>query len=322
MISVIIPVYNAEKFIQRAIKSAQLYEVGEIIVVDDKFPDNAIQIVKKIQQNDSRVSIIEHPDGNNHGASASRNLGIKTATCKYIAFLDADDYYLSNRFQKQLEFLEANPKYDGCYGKLDFKLDDDLIDRNPVNAKTTEIKKDIPPEDLLFCLITGKNGSIHVGDTMLFRREIFNHLDWFVENYELAQDIEFLYRAVYKFRFKNHPIGEAIAVRQVHNENRVTDKRKSIYYSRLLQKEGLRWLWSESLSNDQRRVIANAYFSSITNYHQYHYEQKTNSLVRIKKQYFKDISFFIKHNFNFPLFIPYLKWMKYFISFPINRKKK
>ena len=55
LISVIIPVYNAENFIQRAIKSALLQEVGEIIVIDDKYPDDAIKIVRQMQKADKRI---------------------------------------------------------------------------------------------------------------------------------------------------------------------------------------------------------------------------------------------------------------------------
>ena len=101
-ISVIIPVYNAEKFIRRAVESAVILDVvKEIILVEDNSPDNALTICRKLEREYSKVLVFQHPDGQNRGAAASRNLGIIKASCELIAFLDADDFYLSNRFNAE-----------------------------------------------------------------------------------------------------------------------------------------------------------------------------------------------------------------------------
>ncbi len=313
LISVIIPVYNAENFIQRAIKSALLQEVGEIIVIDDKYPDDAIKIVRQMQKADKRIRIFEHPDTKNHGASAARNLGISVAKCKYLAFLDADDYYLPNRFYKQLNFLESHPEYDGCYGKLGYTIDTSISNNlKPVNAKETGIDRDVPSEELLFVLLSGKYGSIHVGDTMLFRKKIFNHIDAFDVRFELSQDIEFLLRASFKFHFKNCPLDEIIAVRQVHAQNRVHDNQKRVFYSRLLNKDASYWLWHRGMNNHQLKIIANAYFSSITNYYIYKKNHSHVSWYTIKYEYWKDLIFFIRNNFKISLLRTYIIWLKYY----------
>ncbi|MBH2023635.1 MAG: glycosyltransferase, partial [Flavobacteriales bacterium] len=76
-ISVIIPVYNAEKYVSQAVESAlQLDEVFEIILVEDKSPDNALEVCKELAEKHERVKLFQHPDQGNHGAGASRNLGL------------------------------------------------------------------------------------------------------------------------------------------------------------------------------------------------------------------------------------------------------
>ena len=118
-ISVIIPVYNAESYLRKAVQSAvNLVEVGEIILIEDQSPDNALVLAKKLEQEFEKVKLFLHPDKKNHGAGASRNLGIQKAICEYIAFLDADDYYLPNRFVKDKLVFETHDNCDGVYSAV------------------------------------------------------------------------------------------------------------------------------------------------------------------------------------------------------------
>ena len=118
-ISVIIPVYNAESYLRKAVQSAvNLVEVGEIILIEDQSPDNALALAKKLEQEFEKVKLFQHPDKKNHGAGASRNLGIQKASCEYIAFLDADDYYLPNRFVKDKLVFETHDNCDGVYSAV------------------------------------------------------------------------------------------------------------------------------------------------------------------------------------------------------------
>ena len=88
-VSVMIPVYNAEKYVERAIKSCiQLSEVKEIIVVDDGYKDRAKEIVAEMIKEYPIIKLFEHPQNENKGAGLSRNLGIERATQVYIAFLE------------------------------------------------------------------------------------------------------------------------------------------------------------------------------------------------------------------------------------------
>ncbi len=98
-ISLIIPVYNVEKYIKECLDSAvnQTLKDIEIICVDDCGSDNSVEIIKEYQKNDNRIKILHHKK--NSGLAASRNTGMAVATGEYLAFLDSDDYL-------QLNFLE------------------------------------------------------------------------------------------------------------------------------------------------------------------------------------------------------------------------
>src|SRR5690349_17274444 len=93
-VSVVIPVYNAEKYIRKAVESALMQpEVGEVIAVEDKSPDNSLHLLTEWAKTEPRLKVYQHPDKQNHGAGVSRNQGILNSKFDYIAFLDADDYY-------------------------------------------------------------------------------------------------------------------------------------------------------------------------------------------------------------------------------------
>lgn len=101
-VSVIIPAYNAAKFLARAVHSAleQSFRVLEIIIVDDGSTDDTIEVAREIGRGDSRVKLIEL--GQNTGPSNARNTGFASAKGDWIAVLDADDAYLPERLEHLL----------------------------------------------------------------------------------------------------------------------------------------------------------------------------------------------------------------------------
>ena len=90
LVSIIIPVYRSEKYLERCVDSviAQNYPQLEIILVDDGSPDDCPQICDKYASIDSRIKVIHQP---NAGASAARNSGLNIASGKYVCFVDSDD---------------------------------------------------------------------------------------------------------------------------------------------------------------------------------------------------------------------------------------
>ena len=107
-VSIIIPAYNASKFIGEAVKSVenQNYENYEILVVNDCSKDNTAEIVEKLSNSNPKIKLINNC--NNSGAALSRNAGIKNATGRFIAFLDADDVWVEEKLNKQINFMLKN----------------------------------------------------------------------------------------------------------------------------------------------------------------------------------------------------------------------
>lgn len=105
----IMPAYNAEKYIEAAVQSvlAQTWTDFELIVVDDCSQDATASIVQRLAGEDGRIFLLRNPE--NSGVSASRNAGIAKAQGAWIAFLDSDDLWRADKLEKQLALLEGRP---------------------------------------------------------------------------------------------------------------------------------------------------------------------------------------------------------------------
>lgn len=111
-ISIGIPIYNAEAYLEDAIKSilAQTHELWELILIDDGSTDASLAIAKRFEEADHRIKVIA--DGINKKLPARLNQLIEEANYDYIARMDADDLIHPDRLAIQLSFLEKNPEYD------------------------------------------------------------------------------------------------------------------------------------------------------------------------------------------------------------------
>ena len=105
LISIITPVYNCEKYIVDTIESVinQTYENWEMILVDDSSTDKSCEIIEDYIKKDSRIKLIKLPE--NVGAAIARNTAIESANGRFIAFLDGDDIWYSEKLYKQVEFM-------------------------------------------------------------------------------------------------------------------------------------------------------------------------------------------------------------------------
>ena len=108
LVSVIMPTYNSAEFIGAAIQSVQnqTYLNWELFVIDDASNDATIALVEDFVSLDSRIKLYQNPK--NVGAGASRNTGIKAAKGSFIAFLDADDLWIPEKFVVQVDFMLKN----------------------------------------------------------------------------------------------------------------------------------------------------------------------------------------------------------------------
>lgn len=108
IVSIIIPSFNSSKFISQTLQSVlcQSFSDWEIIIVDDYSSDNSVEVIQFFVALDSRIKLIQSPE--NFGVASARNLAIKAAKGRYIAFLDSDDIWLPNKLEKQLAFMQTN----------------------------------------------------------------------------------------------------------------------------------------------------------------------------------------------------------------------
>src|SRR6056297_1310805 len=111
LISIILPMYNAKKFIDMSIKSVidQTYNNWELIIIDDFSNDGSSEIARKYSFVYNNIKYFKHI--RNKGVAAARNTGIKKARVTYIAFLDSDDFWVSKKLERQIRFMEDNNYY-------------------------------------------------------------------------------------------------------------------------------------------------------------------------------------------------------------------
>ena len=107
LVSIIMPMHNAERFIDRAITSVieQTWQSWELLVVDDASTDRSVSIVKEYEKRDSRIHLLVNKN-HVYMPSAPRNLGVQHAKGRFIAFLDSDDCWLPNKLEEQIPLFE------------------------------------------------------------------------------------------------------------------------------------------------------------------------------------------------------------------------
>ncbi len=218
-VSVVIPVYNAERFIERAIDSVLMQsEVKEVIVINDGSTDSSVNIIRNHQKLDSRIILLHHDNRQNKGRSESRNLGIKKATSNFIAFLDADDFYLENRFKNDSLLFGQKKEIDGIYNAVDFFFYRQVT---PLEKKTLTINtmsENLDPDFLFEALITGGYGHFHINGLTL-KKEVFKTIGLFNVSLKVAEDTDVFWKLALKCQLVAGILDKPVAKRGVHEEN-------------------------------------------------------------------------------------------------------
>jgi glycosyltransferase involved in cell wall biosynthesis len=123
LVSVVLIFLDAERFLEEAVASvfAQRYPEWELLLVDDGSTDGSTAIARRhAERHRERVRYLEHPGHRNRGKSVSRNLGIREGRGEYVAFLDADDVFLSEKLTRQVAVLQAHPEAVMVYGRTQY----------------------------------------------------------------------------------------------------------------------------------------------------------------------------------------------------------
>ena len=221
MISIIIPAYNLEAYIERAISSVlgQSRPVGEVIVVDDGSEDNTGEIVGTFG---NKVKYIRQE---NAGASAARNTGIRQASGDWIAFLDGDDEWLGDYLEKQVELIERNPElvwtagnfYNCCCN------DGHSMQIHDKGAGEKLLEGGEVHGDYFQAYI---NGSAGWTGSLMIKKTALEEAGMFTESQPMANDIDMWWRIAYRYPKIGYN-AKPLAVYHSHIENSITQKHKS-----------------------------------------------------------------------------------------------
>lgn len=235
-VSVIIPVYNAEQFLTDAIASALAQpETAEILLIEDGSPDNSLEVCQHFAEQHPKVRLLQHPNGENKGASASRNLGIRNARFPFIAFLDADDMYNEDRFLRTKEVFARYPDADGVHESIGVRYYDETMREmhiRRIGKEITGMEKVIHPRHLFRTLATGKFGHISVDGLVLRKDAIDEHL-LFDTALTQCEDSDLMLRLATSKTLYSGDLSRTVALRGVHQDNRVFDREESLEFKRV-----------------------------------------------------------------------------------------
>lgn len=188
LVSVIVPVYNADNYFGNCVESIinQTYKNIEIILVDDESKDNAGKMCDEYAKKDDRIIVIHKKNG---GASSTRNVGLKKAKGEIVCFVDCDDYLELNMIEVMVDEMNKNDS-DIVVCKFFFKDGDKLI---PNEGDTSDVKIGL---DYMKYILNGNISDISVW-SKIFKKSVLEDI-WFDETIAIYEDFLFLFKVLEK----------------------------------------------------------------------------------------------------------------------------
>lgn len=298
LISVIIPVFNGEKFIEKAVRSAlnQSHSPLEVIVVDDGSTDGTAAILAGLGDAIQVIGIA------NSGVSNARNVGIRASRGEILAFLDADDVWDSNKLQEQLAVMKRYPSVAFCC--CDFIVFNKYLGRNVKHiatvAKTRPLVFDRPlTGDPYVTLI--RTNFVGTASNVMVRRSLLDSTGLFDTNYRQAEDYDLWLRCALltdfvilshcllrKVTHDHNLTGNYLETLQCHEQVLMKIQRENKAHLR----EGKRWQTSQLALAETRYAIGNllyergAYFQAFRLYFRSFLEWPSGNNLRMFSFYF------------------------------------
>ena len=192
-VSVIIPVWNGERFLAEAVESVlkQTYAPHEVIVVDDGSTDGSAEVAK------SFGALVRYYFQARRGAAAARNHGVELSRGNFIAFLDADDIWVKDKLARQMKSFEDNPELDMVFGNV-----------RQFYSRASGVVFNEKPE-----IIPG-----YVPGTMLIKRASFLKAGRFSTQWRVGEFIDWYLRAVEQ-GLKSFLLPDVVLMRRIHDAN-------------------------------------------------------------------------------------------------------
>jgi len=220
LVSVVIPCYNHEQYVEQALNSVfdQTYDNIELIVIDDGSSDNSVAVMKKMQEVHNFTLVTQK----NMGVCKTLNKAVSLSKGKYIALLASDDYWDLSKIEKQISSLESSPKSNFCFTQA-IEFDDNGINNDKIFPKTPLTGKIL---NQLFIRQHVPAGS------MMFSRSLYDTLDGFDENLK-EEDWDFVIRSAAHTEFS--AVSEPLFYYRSHEANIMkTRKRQEIFRQKAL----------------------------------------------------------------------------------------
>lgn len=256
-VSVVMPVYNREEFVRRAIESALATGYGnlEIVVADDGSTDATRDILDELaESHPNSVRVVETPGRRNLGPKVAANLAIEAASGDYLCFLDSDDVMLPHRFEVAVPLLDGDPSLDGVVETLEVVFADEA-DRRRWGDRPPRYGPRVPhiaPESFLEAWLLDRRCSIQTMN-FLVRRRLFASSGVYRPSRALSEDYHLFLRMVASGRFAvgeaERPIGRYVR----HAENRwMPDRRDSLRDVEVLRDV---WRWARRAPHVSARNV-------------------------------------------------------------------
>ena len=213
LVSVVIPLYNGEKYLAEAIESvlAQTYSSIELIVVDDGSTDGSADIVKGY----TSVHYYFQP---NQGLGAARNRGIDLAQGSFLAFLDADDIWDKDKLMCQMKAFDNTPGLDMVFGQVEQFISPELDEyaKSKINHASE--------------IIQG-----YFAGTLLIKRDSFFRVGCFATHWCVGEFIDWYTKAIEQ-SLNSFTIPEVVMKRRIHNDNTgIRERNSRTDYVRILK---------------------------------------------------------------------------------------
>jgi glycosyltransferase involved in cell wall biosynthesis len=198
-VSVIIPVFNAEKYVAETIGSvlSQTYKNIEVICINDKSTDNSLPVLESFGD---KIILINNED--NCGTAKSRNKGIRLARGEFLAFIDNDDIWENNKLQVQINQFRNNPDLDISFSYMQCFI-------SPEISKEAKNLRYCPPDP-----IPG-----YIPSTIMLKRTSFEKVGYFDSRWKNGESVDWIFKAQ-EAGLNIHLIDQILVKRRIHETNK------------------------------------------------------------------------------------------------------
>jgi len=206
-LSVILPVYNGEPFLEEAVQSilkqSWLPEQIEILIIDDASIDKSLEVAHKLEKLSNMIKVINSEK--NQGIARTRNLGIQLSQYEHLAFIDADDTWSFNKLELQQSAIKEYPDLDYILGRQTFHL----------------YKVDKPPPWLNPLWLEESQAGWVLGTTIIEKSTLLK-VGLFDEQYLAGIDDTDWFSKAHEKKLTSHMLNDAILQRKIHQSNTTT----------------------------------------------------------------------------------------------------